>query len=998
MDKPTGMVTFLFTDIEGSTKLAQEFPETLPAALDKHNALMREAAESNNGFVFEIVGDAFCCAFQNADDAVKAAVMIQRNLAFEKWDDAVIKIRIGIHRGKAVWSGAAYRGYITLAQTNRILSAAYGEQILISNGTCEMVKDKISNEISFRSLGERRLKDLNEPVKLYQIVSVGLRQDFPPLKTLDARPNNLPVQLNSFIGREEEMKKIKNSLINTHLLTLTGPGGTGKTRLALQIAADIIDDFANGVWFVELASLNEPELLPHAVMQALGVQEQPKLKVESTLFDYLKDKELLIILDNCEHIVHDCAKLAEKLLQNSPKLKIFATSREALRCNGELTHQTLSLNTPGPKEKISAATLTQYESVRLFIERALAVNSSFTVNNNNAPAIAGICSQLDGIPLAVELAAARTKVLTAEKIYARLNDRFKLLTGGKRTALPRQQTLSALIDWSYELLSDNEKTLWNRLSVFSGGWTLEASEKICSDEKIISEEEILELLNNLTEKSIVIFNIENQRYKMLETIKKFGDEKMRAANEQGKFSKKHSRFYIELAENASKNLRGNESLFWMNVLNNESGNVEMGLIRSLENSDNEAGARLAVAVAHYWQLRGNLSEGMRWLEAVAKNNTETMNSNYCKVNYFIGKFARLKGDFEKAKNFLQESLEFWRESGNEQGITDTLNSLGINEYDQGRYEQAAGFYEENLEIYKKNKNKRGIAVSLNNLGNVVSNQGDYVKAFGLYEESLTIRRELEDIVGIGITLNNLGILAYEQGDYVKATDLLQESLQIRREIGDINGVAICMMNLGNILYNQGEYISASNLYEEGLQIFREMGDKSGVADAINNLGKVLLEQNETDHALKLFEESIAIGREIGAESQIAVCLYYLGRVAFIKNQHEQARKNYYESLEIYNKTGNKKDNSLNILRIAELQIRSGYYNQAVRLLGFIQREYFESHKIKFPKVDQIIFDESISRLKENLGEEEFLKCFEAGSSMTLEQTIIESDECWSRLP
>ncbi len=984
---PSGKVTFLFTDIVGSTRLSQEFADKMPAALLRHHEILDNAVESNNGFVFKMVGDAYCCAFENAADAVKTSVMIQSKLASETWDKVIIKIRIGIHSGFAEWSGKDYMGYITLARSARVMSAAYGEQIIISNDTFELSKDNISSNISFRDLGKRRLKDLIQPVRLYQIVAEGIREDFPPLKTLDARPNNLPVQLSSFIGREEEMKHIKGILKDTRLLTLTGPGGTGKTRLALQVAADIIDDYGNGVWFIELASLIEPELLPNAVMQALGIKEQPKQKAEDILADYLKDKELLILLDNCEHIIEACAMLSEKLLQNSQKLKIIATSREALRCSGEQTHRTLSLETPDPKAKESPEQLTQYEAVRLFIERALNANQNFRVNNENAPALAEICHKLDGIPLAIELAAARIKILSVEKIFQRLDDRFKLLTGGQRTALPRQQTLKALIDWSYDLLSGEEKILWNRLSVFSGGWNLEAAEEICSDEIKINKEAILDLLSNLADKSIIIYKQENQRYSMLETIKQYGHEKLAGSDEYKNIMDRFLKFYLELAEEANKELRGNETVFWMKLLNSENKNMEKGLIWSLESSENETGARLVVAISQYWHILGNLSEGMRWLETVSKKQPETMNYYFCKVKYMLGKFARLNGDYDKANKFMKESLQYWREAGNNQGITETLNSLGINEYDQGRYEQAAGYYEKSLEIHRESQNKRGIAVSLNNLGNVISNMGDYSKAYKLYEESLAIRREEGDVLGIGITLNNLGILAYEQGEYSKAYDLLNESLQIRSEIGDRNGVTISLLNLGNVAYNQGEYLKASKLYQNSLQICTEIGDRSGIADSLCDLGKSALEQDETEQAINFVEESLAINREIGSQSQIAVCLYFLGRTAFRNSEYEQARKYYCESINIYNETGNKKDIALNLLRLAELKCFAGNCIQSVKLLGYIKNIYFETNKIKFPIADQIIYDKLIPELKEKLTEEEFQKSSEEGEMMTHEQAV-----------
>jgi len=984
---PSGYVTFLFTDIEGSTRLSQEYPESIQAAIEKHHLIMHNTIESNNGFVFDNIGDAFCCAFESAEEAVKAAVIVQKNLASEKWNDVVIKIRIGIHSGAAEWNGENYMGYITLARTARIMSAAYGDQIIISNDAFELFKNNISSEILFRDLGERRLKDLIQPVRLYQIVAEGIREEFPPLKTLDARPNNLPLQLSSFIGRKEELKQIKSILKGKRLLTLTGPGGTGKTRLALQIAADIIDDFENGVWFIELASLIEPELLPNAIMHTLGIKDQPKQKVEDTLVDYLKDKELLIILDNCEHIIKACAILSEKILQNSLRIKIISTSREALQCFGEQTHKTLSLETPDPKDKESPEQLTQYEAVRLFVERALSVNKNFRVNNDNAPALAGICHKLDGIPLAIELAAVRIKILSVEKIFDRLDDRFKLLTGGQRTALPRQQTLKALIDWSYDLLSEEERILWSRLSVFSGGWNLDATEEICSDISVIKKEDILDLLSNLADKSIITFNQENHRYGMLESIKQYGHEKLIMSNEYKIIQDKFLKFYLELVEAANKNFRGSETAFWINVINCEYKNIEKGLIRSMESTENETGARFVGAIAQYWFIRGDLSEGILWLETVIKKQPEIMDSYFCRVNYFIGKFARLNGDFEKAKIFLKGSLQYWREIGNIQGITDTLNSLGVNEFDQGRFEQAAEYYEENLKIYKESENKKGIAVTLNNMGNVISNLGDFTKAIKLYEECLAIRRELKDELGIGITLNNLGILDFEQGEYEKAYDLLNQSLKIRHRIGDRSGVSISLLNLGHTAYNQGEYLEASNFYKESLKICVDIGDKSLIADSLFNLGKVALEQDGTEQALKFIEESIVISREIKSHSQTAICLYFLGRIAFLKKEYKNAREYYYESINIYCETGNKKDIALNILRLAEFHGFKGHNIQSTKLLGFIKNKYFESNKIKFPLADQIIFDKLILELKEKLNEKDFLKYYEEGKLITHDQAI-----------
>ena len=836
----------------------------------------------------------------------------------------------------------------------------------------------------FRDLGERRLKDVIEPIRLFQVVSKNLREEFPPLKTLDARPNNLPVQLTSFIGRESEILKIKKLLNQSRLLTLTGSGGAGKTRLALQVSADVIDEFENGVWLFELASISDPEILPAELLKIFQLKEEPNKISEDTLCDHLRDKEMLIVIDNCEHIVEAGAKLALKILRNCPKLKLIATSREALKCDGEQTHRISSLEIPDPKEKISPEKLSQYEAVRLFIERALSVNSGFRVNNENAPALAEICHQLDGIPLAIELAAARVKILPVEKICERLSSRFKLLTGGKRTALPRQQTLRALIDWSYDLLSAEEKILWNRLSVFSDGWTLEAAEEICSD-NIIDKSDVFEILSSLTEKSIVLYNNENERFLILETIRQYANEKIKETGEYEKFSDKHFKFFLDLAETGNKKLRGIESESVTKIFENEIGNLEKALKWSAENLFNQEGLRLSAAMSRFWQNLGYITEGIHWLETVLQKNTKTKNSLYCSVICQLGNFERLKGDVDKARELIVESLRISRELGDKASTAVSLIRLGILEYDQGRYDESAVLYEESLGIYKESGNKSGYAIVLNNLANVFSNQGKYSKAFALYEESLATRRESEDIFGIAVSLNNLGIIAFEMGEYQKAKDLLQESLKLRHQTGNKAGIAISLLNLGNVSYNQGEYSTASKYYKDSLDISIEIDEKGCIADSLFNLGKNSLEQNDIDKALELFNQSLEISRVIKAKTTIADILLSLGRVAFEKKDYEQSKRNYRESLELYIETGNWKDIVLNLLRFAQMHVVDECFALSLQLLGFISKEYLEIKKIKFPLADQIVYDKLLNGLKEKLTPEKFSEYFDKGKSLTQEE-------------
>ncbi len=474
---PSGTVTFLFTDIEGSTRLWQEKPEAMAISHARHDEILRTAIESNHGYVFQIVGDSFSAAFHNAMDGLRAVLSAQCGLQKEAWGETgAIKVRMGLHTGTAEIFDGKYEGYATIASTQRVMSAAHGGQTLLTQTTYDLLQNALPSDVTLLDMGEHRLKDLRAPLHLYQVNVPYLPQDFPAIKSLDTQPNNLPAQLTSFIGREKEIAEIKSALTpipslsgrgETRLVTLTGSGGTGKTRLSIEVGTQLLSNFANGVWLIELAPLSDESQIIPALAQAFGLQELPFNPLVNIVTDYLRDKKLLLILDNCEHLIAACAKLADDLLHQCAGLKILASSREALGIAGEVAYRTPSL--------------ADSESTSLFVERARAANSKFSLTDSNASSVAQICHRLDGIPLAIELAAARTKLLSADQIAARLDDLFRLLVGGSRTALPRQQTLRALIDWSYDLLSEEEKKLLRIASVFVGGWTLDALEAVSED-------------------------------------------------------------------------------------------------------------------------------------------------------------------------------------------------------------------------------------------------------------------------------------------------------------------------------------------------------------------------------------------------------------------------------------------------------------------------------------------------------------------------------------
>jgi len=477
----SGTLTFVFTDIEGSTRLWDQFPAAMASALARHDGMVRDII-SQKGHVFKAMGDSVCAVFESPREAMIAAADVQRAIAKEDWGEiGPIKIRIGMHTGEAERRDNDYFGP-SLNRVARILSTGHGGQVLLSQATYELVRDNLPSGVELRSLGEHRLRDLERPESVYQLVAEGLASDFAPLKSLSELPNNLPLQVTSFVGREKELTEVQELIKKNRLVTLTGSGGTGKTRLSLQAAAGLIPEFEDGVWLVELAPLTEPDLVPQTVAAALKVREEPGRPLLETLISHLKDKKILLLLDNCEHLLDAAARLADAIGKQCPRTHLVATSREPLAIQGEQVYRVPSLSTPDPKKKESAESLNTYEAVRLFIDRAVLAQPNFAVTNENAPAVAQICHRLDGIPLALELAAARVRAMPVETIAARLDDRFRLLTGGSRTALPRQQTLRATIDWSYGLLDEKEKTLLRRLSVFAGGWTLEAAEKVCADD------------------------------------------------------------------------------------------------------------------------------------------------------------------------------------------------------------------------------------------------------------------------------------------------------------------------------------------------------------------------------------------------------------------------------------------------------------------------------------------------------------------------------------
>ena len=696
--------------------------------------------------------------------------------------------------------------------------------------------------------------------------------------------HNLPASLSSFIGREHTQARVHTLLVSHRLVTLVGAGGVGKTRLALAVAEGILDGYPDGVWLVELAPLADPMLVPGAAAQALRLHEEPGRPVLEALCGHCNGKRMLLVLDNCEHLLPACTALAGALLRAAPELRILATSREALGIAGERHYRVPSLSVPDPQHLPSPELAGSYEAVRLFVARAQERRDTFALSSTNARAVAEICARLDGIPLAIELAAARVSALGVEELASRLDDRFRLLTGGARDALPRQRTLRATLDWSYDLLTAQEQLVLDRLSVCAAGCTLAAAEVVCAGEGVEGVE-VLDLLGALVGKSLVQAEERDGgevRHGLLETVRQYGQQRLAASGRAGAVRDRHLAHFLALAEEAEPALKGADQATWLDRLEAEHDNLRAALGWAREAGATEVGLRLAGALWRFWLMRGHFHEGRTWLEGALAGAEGAAPNVRAEALQGAGVLAAEQGDYGRAAASFTGSLALRREMGDRRGSARTLSNLGIVAYEQGEYGRAAALHEEALALCRELGDKRGLALALGNLGLVVLEQGEYERAVALQEESLALDRELGDTHSIGVALCNLGWAVLEQGEYGRAAALFTESLALCRELGNTYGSATALSNLGLVALEQGEYGRATALHEEALTLCRKLGDRRGNAIALGNLGLVALEQGDHGLAAALLKESLVLRRELGEKRGIAVSLHNLGMLAHLE--------------------------------------------------------------------------------------------------------------------
>ena len=827
-DLPTGTVTFLFSDIEGSTRLASATRDRWPALLERHQALLREAFGGHDGVEIATEGDSFFVVFRSAPRAVAAAADAQRRLVEEGWpEDAPVRVRMGLHTGEATLGGDNYVG-LDIHRAARLSAAAHGGQVVISDATRALTMAALPTGVALRDLGEHRLKDLPAPERVWQLVVDGLAADFPPLRVLS--PTNLPAEQTSFVGRAREVDRAIELLAASRLLTLTGPGGTGKTRLSIRIANDLRDRFPDGAFFVALEPLRDPDLFPSAVAQVLGVAERPDRSLLDGVLDHIREREMLLVLDNFEQLM-GAAPMVGRLLGGAPRLRVLVTSREALRVAGEQEFPVPPMGIPDATAVGDLDRLSQYEAVALFIARARAVRPDFAVTNENAPAVAELAARLEGLPLAIELAGARVKLLGPEALLARLGSRLDLLGSRAVDVSDRQRTLRGAIAWSYDLLDDAERRLFARLSVFAGGATLSAIEAVTGAGL---GGDALDLLTGLVDKSLVrgAGDGEEPRFAMFETIREFATERLAESGERDELQRRHAGHFRDFAETAEPELTGADQFRWLALFDAEVDNLRAVMRWALEGGDVEVGLSLAGALWRFWYQRAHLAEGRAWLERL---------------------------------------LVVPAASGPTRGRFRALNGLGGLAYWQGDFAAARRAYEESLSVARALDTRPFIAEASFNLAYIDYEAGDFALAEQHAGEARALYESLEDREGAARTGMFSGLSLFRAGDYegsrryaADARDLLRAAGR-RFEAADAEGLlALSMSRLG-------DWDGAMRVILADLDEFRTAGNLGGVAAGLDLVAVMTFDHGDAGRAVRLIGASDALrDREGGLLSSLQI--------------------------------------------------------------------------------------------------------------------------------
>ena len=810
---PTGTVTFFFSDIEGSTRLIQRLGDGYPQVLLAHHTVLRQALAANGGHELRTEGDSFFIVFDSALQACAGAAAAQKALHAHQWPDGgAVRVRIGVHTGEATLVGNEYLG-LDVHRAARVASAGHGGQILVSETTRALVDHALPPGVTLKDLGLHRLKDLAQPERLFQLTVEGLPDDFPPLKTLEATPNNLPTQLTSFIGRDDQVREARELLARSRLLTLTGPGGTGKTRLSLQIAANVLDQFPDGVYFVPLSAIHEPELVPSAIAQALSISTTGRRRPIDALIDHLREKRTLLVLDNFEQVL-DAAPVASQLLEGSAGLRVLVSSRAVLRVSGEQEFPVPPLGLPDLKALPGLAALSQFEAVRLFIERAVAVKPDFQATNQNAPAIAGICERVDGLPLAIELAAARVKLFSPQALLSRLEKSLSALGSGTRDAPARQQTLRGAILWSYDMLDPGHRRLLARVSVFARGGNLEQLELVCGPAEDVGGD-VVDALDQLADQSLLrrLPDFDEPRFLMLQTIRDFAAERLEESGEARLIRERHLDAFIALAQQAQPELFGPQRKEWLDRLEEDHDNFRAALEWAVASGNAQRAMTLSGSFWRFWQMRGHIYEGRARVGQVLSLPTSGGFPNErLTALEAAGGLAYWQADMEGSQRFYDESLELTRQLGDKRAIANAIyNDAFPMLVNSTNIPRAKELLEEALPLFRELADNGGVARTLWGLGNAFYFVKDYSAAKPFLEEAQALFRRLDDRFMLAWSTHTLGQVAVETGNHDMGRRLFSEAIQLFVEAKDVSGITLQLENLSVVARAEGDPVRATRL-------------------------------------------------------------------------------------------------------------------------------------------------------------------------------------------
>jgi predicted ATPase/class 3 adenylate cyclase/DNA-binding CsgD family transcriptional regulator len=1018
---PAGTVTFLLTDVEGSTRLWEHAPSAMPQAIARHYEILDEAIARHGGVrpVEQGEGDSVVAAFTRARDAVAAALDVQRALVAEDWPaGAELRVRMALHTGDAQLrdEGNYFGGAVN--RCARLRAVAHGGQVLLSGATAELVADHLPAGAELVNLGVHRLRDLGRAERVFALGHPDLPGGVPPPRSLDQLPNNLPIQLTSFVGRGRELVELDKLLASTRLLTLTGAGGCGKTRLALQLAADALDRYPGGAWWLELAPLSDPALIESALATAVGVRPLPGQTPLEAAVSHLAADRALVLLDNCEHILEPSVRIADAVLCGCPDVTVVATSRAPLGVGGETTWRVPSLSLPPERTLEAPQSLGHSDAVGLFIERAVKVRPNFAVTNDTAPHVAQICQDLDGIPLAIELAAARVRVLSVERIAAGLGDRFRLLTGGARGALPRLQTLRASVDWSHALLDESERMLLRRLGVFQGGFTLDACEEVCADDDL-DRYAVLDLLTSLVDKSLVLVEERESlsRYALLETVRHYALDRLADAGEAGRLRDRHADAFVAFAESTTRHLATNAR--WEDVLGADAANLYAAIDHAAE-AEPDAALRLSNALGYWWWLTGRLVEGhaslTRALDATAGQRTPLRGGTLAWRGYLaifaadlelaerdatealalaheLGDLAtearaldvlgliEIMPDPRGALSTLERSCELARAVGDDWCLAEATQNVGWALFLIGEYDAARAMLEDSLEIAHRHSFRDLVAWHGVMVGHTVYPSGDLDAARALWERCLDGATDTKE----GVATWSLGLLDVDAGKPVQARERLE--LCRERMVTAGAGVVLPLLDAGIGLAHAalGRLDEARSALAAAAQ---EHADGFVWAQALTLLSLAHVERLRGDLAASqsCAEQALSIAERLGNRTLMARARHQLARIAAARGEWATAEQLAHEALAEQAERGDHLDAPDSLDALAEIAAGLESHQEAARLLGAADRARADLGIARWSPAQERA-EALAQRMREALGEEALTATRAEGDALSLDEAI-----------